>query len=338
MGAGKTTVGQRCARAARPAVRRHRRRRRRDRGMTVTEIFERHGEARFRELERGAVADVCASPEPLVIACGGGAVLDADNRQAAARARASWCGCRRRPRCSARAWATAPRGRCSRDGSVATLERLARRARARVRRCGRCRRRHRGSHRRRGRRRRDRGVAVVERVSVAARGRALRRRRSAPARSRELAARARRPPSGRRRHASRRRRYVGAPLGEQLPWPHTCSWATARTRSRSRTVDELCREFAQLGPAARRCHRRARRRRGGRHRGVRRRGLLPRRRGRAGPDHAARAGRRRDRRQDRGQPARGQEPGRRVPPADRGRSPTSPRSRRCRPRVPRRAR
>ena len=47
------------------------------------------------------------------------------------------------------------------------------------------------------------------------------------------------------------------------------------------------------------------------------------------PDHAARDGRRRDRRQDRGEPARGQEPRRRVPPADRRCSPTSPRSRRC---------
>ena len=40
------------------------------------------------------------------------------------------------------------------------------------------------------------------------------------------------------------------------------------------------------------------------------------------PDHAARDGRRRDRRQDRREPARGQEPRRRVPPADRRCSPT----------------
>jgi shikimate kinase len=81
MGAGKTTVGQRCAtRLERPFV---------DTdqlveagtGMTVSEIFSRDGEAHFRELERAAVADVCASPTPLVIACGGGAVLDADNRR-----------------------------------------------------------------------------------------------------------------------------------------------------------------------------------------------------------------------------------------------------------------
>jgi shikimate kinase len=81
MGAGKTTVGRRCARLL-------------DRefvdtddvvagsaGMTVAAIFDELGEAQFRELERDAVRDVCASPTPLVIACGGGAVLDAGNRR-----------------------------------------------------------------------------------------------------------------------------------------------------------------------------------------------------------------------------------------------------------------
>ncbi|MDZ4825465.1 MAG: shikimate kinase [Actinomycetota bacterium] len=81
MGAGKTTVGRRCAALLdRPFV---------DTddlvvvltGMPFPEFFARHGEAPFRELERQAVADVCASPEPLVIACGGGTVLDPDNRR-----------------------------------------------------------------------------------------------------------------------------------------------------------------------------------------------------------------------------------------------------------------
>jgi shikimate kinase len=82
MGAGKTTVGRRCARKL-------------DRalvdtddvvvaqaGMTIDDIF-RHagGEARFRELERAAIADIVASPAPLVIATGGGAVLDPENRK-----------------------------------------------------------------------------------------------------------------------------------------------------------------------------------------------------------------------------------------------------------------
>lgn len=80
MGAGKTTVGRRCAaRLERGFV---------DTddlveantGVSVTEIFERDGEAVFREHERAAVRDACASPVPLVIACGGGAVLDPDSR------------------------------------------------------------------------------------------------------------------------------------------------------------------------------------------------------------------------------------------------------------------
>src|SRR6185312_9210730 len=80
MGAGKTTVGKRCAdRLDRSFV---------DTddvvvslaGMPVDEVFATFGEPRFRELERSAVGDVAASPAPLVIACGGGTVLDPDNR------------------------------------------------------------------------------------------------------------------------------------------------------------------------------------------------------------------------------------------------------------------
>lgn len=86
MGAGKTTVGQRCAElVGRPFVdtdelveaTAHR---------TVAEIFEHDGEAQFRALERQAVADAAASPAPLVIACGGGAVVDTSTRAALRRA------------------------------------------------------------------------------------------------------------------------------------------------------------------------------------------------------------------------------------------------------------
>jgi len=82
MGAGKSTVGRACAtRLGRPFV---------DTdalveqqvGLTVDEIFRRDGESGFRVLERAVIADVCASPEPLVVACGGGAVLDPENRRA----------------------------------------------------------------------------------------------------------------------------------------------------------------------------------------------------------------------------------------------------------------
>jgi shikimate kinase len=82
MGAGKTTIGQRCAtELGRGFV---------DTddlvtaqaGATVSEIFAAEGEAAFRERERTALADAVASPEPLVIACGGGAMVDVENRRA----------------------------------------------------------------------------------------------------------------------------------------------------------------------------------------------------------------------------------------------------------------
>lgn len=81
MGAGKTRVGRAVAGAlARPFV---------DTddvvealaGRSIPEIFGTDGERGFRALERRAVADACATPEPSVIACGGGAVLDAENRR-----------------------------------------------------------------------------------------------------------------------------------------------------------------------------------------------------------------------------------------------------------------
>jgi shikimate kinase len=80
MGAGKSTVGRRCAeRLARAFV---------DTdelvvaasGRDVAEIFDVEGESGFRARERAALVDACSAPEPLVIACGGGAVLDPANR------------------------------------------------------------------------------------------------------------------------------------------------------------------------------------------------------------------------------------------------------------------
>lgn len=49
-------------------------------GQTVTGLFATLGEKGFRSLEREVLASVLASPEPAVVACGGGAVLDRDNR------------------------------------------------------------------------------------------------------------------------------------------------------------------------------------------------------------------------------------------------------------------
>src|SRR4029079_16411777 len=82
MGAGKTTVGVRCAALLdRPFV---------DTdelvvasaGVPLEDIWSAEGEQGFRVRERLAVADVAASPTPLVISCGGGAVLDPENRRA----------------------------------------------------------------------------------------------------------------------------------------------------------------------------------------------------------------------------------------------------------------
>jgi shikimate kinase len=124
MGAGKTTVGRRCAEwLGRSFV---------DTddvveattGMTVAAIFEELGEARFRELERDAVRDACASPTPIVIACGGGAVVDPESRRLLHAA-------------GTVVWLQAPAAVLSRrvgddptrpllrDGQLATLERLA---------------------------------------------------------------------------------------------------------------------------------------------------------------------------------------------------------------------
>lgn len=48
-------------------------------GASVREIFERDGEARFRELEAAALVDA-ASRDPSVVSCGGGVVLEPANR------------------------------------------------------------------------------------------------------------------------------------------------------------------------------------------------------------------------------------------------------------------
>jgi shikimate kinase len=81
MGAGKTSVGERCADLLQRAFVDTDQLVEANTRMGVADIFAAQGEQQFRVLERDAVHDACASPEPLVIACGGGAVLDADNRR-----------------------------------------------------------------------------------------------------------------------------------------------------------------------------------------------------------------------------------------------------------------
>ena len=81
MGAGKTTVGERCAELLGRGFLDTDQLVEANTRMGVAEIFDAHGEQQFRVLEHDAVADAGASPDPLVIACGGGAVLDPDNRR-----------------------------------------------------------------------------------------------------------------------------------------------------------------------------------------------------------------------------------------------------------------
>lgn len=51
-------------------------------GVSIASYFERHGEAKFRELEESVIAELLASDEPLVIALGGGALGSAKTRRA----------------------------------------------------------------------------------------------------------------------------------------------------------------------------------------------------------------------------------------------------------------
>ena len=47
---------------------------------SIPEIFETDGEDRFRDLEKAELSECLSSSQPLVVSCGGGAVLRAENR------------------------------------------------------------------------------------------------------------------------------------------------------------------------------------------------------------------------------------------------------------------
>jgi shikimate kinase len=81
MGAGKTTVGERCALLLDRAFLDTDELIVASAGIPFDELWAAEGEQGFRARERVAVADAVASPEPLVISCGGGTVLDPDNRR-----------------------------------------------------------------------------------------------------------------------------------------------------------------------------------------------------------------------------------------------------------------
>ena len=81
MASGKSVVGEALSRlASMPLVDADEEIERRA-GRPVKQIFEKDGEAAFRDLERSVIADLCAGVGQ-VIAAGGGAFVDPDNRDA----------------------------------------------------------------------------------------------------------------------------------------------------------------------------------------------------------------------------------------------------------------
>jgi len=79
MGAGKSTVGRRLAKRIGLSFVDADREIEAAAGLSIAEIFERHGEAHFRDGERRVLARLIEGP-PRVIATGGGAFIDAETR------------------------------------------------------------------------------------------------------------------------------------------------------------------------------------------------------------------------------------------------------------------
>ena len=79
MGSGKTTIGRAAAKLAGIAfldlddfIIEHA-------GMAIPEMFSKYGESYFRELETAALAEIAFSPDPLIVATGGGALISEQN-------------------------------------------------------------------------------------------------------------------------------------------------------------------------------------------------------------------------------------------------------------------
>ncbi len=81
MGSGKSAVGRQLGRALRCPFRDSDHEIERRTGVDISFIFEREGEAGFREREREVLAEL-TTLEPVVLATGGGAILLDENRTA----------------------------------------------------------------------------------------------------------------------------------------------------------------------------------------------------------------------------------------------------------------
>jgi len=81
MGVGKTNVGRRLAARLRLPFRDADAEIERDAGRSIAEMFARDGEAEFRRRERRVIARLLAG-NPMVLATGGGAFMDAETRRA----------------------------------------------------------------------------------------------------------------------------------------------------------------------------------------------------------------------------------------------------------------
>jgi shikimate kinase len=80
MGSGKTAVGRRLATLLGKQFYDSDAEIERRTGVDIRYIFEKEGEARFREREREVIADLTALDD-VVVSTGGGAVVDAENRE-----------------------------------------------------------------------------------------------------------------------------------------------------------------------------------------------------------------------------------------------------------------
>lgn len=80
MGAGKTTVGKRLAESRGMEFVDSDHEIETRTGVDIAFIFEKEGESGFRRRERAVIADLTARAN-IILATGGGSVLDADNRQ-----------------------------------------------------------------------------------------------------------------------------------------------------------------------------------------------------------------------------------------------------------------